>query len=235
MPPDPVPAPRRVLVVEDDPTINQALCDRFAAEGFAVERAVDGPGAVDTFERTAPDVVVLDLMLPGFDGLEVMRRIQPLRPVPVLVLTARDEEADVVLGLGLGADDYLTKPFRMREVLARVHALLRRVDRARELADPGTPVLRHDGLELDPRTRRCTVEGTEVHLTPTEFDLLALLCADPGTVVRRERIVAELWGWDESLGSRTLDSHVKAVRAKVGAHRLRTVHGVGYALADETP
>ena len=226
------PPPRRVLVVEDDPTINQALTDRLLALGYAVERASDGPGAVATFERTEPDIVLLDLMLPGFDGLEVMRRIQPIRPTPVLMLTARDEEADIVLGLGVGADDYLTKPFRMREVVARIEALLRRVDRARELASTSTPALTHDGLVLDPRTRRCTVEGVDVHLTPTEFDLLALLAADPGSVVRRERIVEDLWGWDETLGSRTLDSHVKAVRAKVGAHRVRTVHGVGYALAE---
>lgn len=226
-------APNRVLVVEDDPTINQALTDRLVAAGYVVERAVDGPGAVETFVRTEPDVVLLDLMLPGFDGLEVMRRIQSLRPTPVLMLTARDEEADIVLGLGVGADDYLTKPFRMREVIARVEALLRRVDRARELAQAPSAVLDHEGLVLDRRTHRCTVDGQEVHLTPTELDLLALLAAEPGTVVRRERILAELWGWDDTLGSRTLDSHVKALRAKVGAHRIRTVHGVGYALADD--
>ena len=133
------PPPRRVLVVEDDPTINQALTDRLLALGYAVERASDGPGAVATFERTEPDIVLLDLMLPGFDGLEVMRRIQPIRPTPVLMVTARDEEADIVLGLGVGADDYLTKPFRMREVVARIEALLRRVDRARELAATSTP------------------------------------------------------------------------------------------------
>ena len=222
----------RILVVEDDPTINQALTDRFAAEGFAVLQAHDGPGAVAVFFAHRPDLIVLDQMLPGFDGLEVCRRVQAERPVPVLMLTARDEESDIVVGLGVGADDYLTKPFRMREVVARVRALLRRVERAHQVGRADTGILEHAGLRLEERTRRCLVGDEPVHLTPTEFDLLTLLTAEPGSVLRRERIVAALWGWDDSLGSRTLDSHVKSLRAKVGAHRIRTVHGVGYALDD---
>lgn len=222
----------RVLVVEDDPTINQALADRFVAEGFEVVRAHDGPEAVAAHAAHDPHVVVLDLMLPGFDGLEVCRRIQADRPVPVLMLTARDDESDILVGLGVGADDYLTKPFRMREVVARVRALLRRVERAAELGRPDESITHLDGLTLDERTRRCTIDGHAVHLTPTEFDLLALLAREPGAVLRRERIVADLWGWDDGLGRGSLDSHVKALRAKVGAHRIRTVHGVGYALED---
>ena len=225
----PPPPPARILVVEDDPTINQALADRLRSEGFYVVQAGDGPGAVSTFAEEHPDLVVLDLMLPGFDGLEVCRRIQAERPVPVLMLTARDEESDIIVGLGVGADDYLTKPFRMREVVARVRALLRRVERAAEL-HRDTGALTHDGLTLDARTRRCTVDGDPVHLTPTEFDVLVLLAREPGAVLSRERIATDLWGWDDS--SRTLDTHVKSLRAKVGHDRIRTVHGVGYALED---
>ncbi len=225
------PAPgATILVVEDEPTINQALADRFAAEGFAVHQAYDGPGAVAAHAEHRPDVVVLDLMLPGFDGLEVCRRIQAERPVPVLMLTARDDETDILVGLAVGADDYVTKPFRMREVLARTRALLRRVDRARELAaNPGTA--RHvGGVHVDPATRRVDVDGSEVHLTPTEFDLLVALAATPGTVRERDDLMAEVWGWADASGTRTLDSHIKALRAKIGAERVRTVHGVGYAL-----
>lgn len=225
---------RRLLVVEDDPTINQALADRFEAEGFAVVRAHDGPGAVTAYEQHSPDLVVLDLMLPGFDGLEVCRRIQAEHPVPVLMLTARDDENDIIVGLGVGADDYLTKPFRMREVVARVRALLRRVERAAELhRDGGNPehgVLEHHGLVLDGRTRRCAVDAEPVHLTPTEFDILVLLAREPGAVLHRNHIATELWGWDDT--SRTLDTHVKSLRTKVGHGRIRTVHGVGYALDD---
>jgi DNA-binding response OmpR family regulator len=228
-----------LLVVEDDATINQALTDRLEAEGFRVVRAWDGPGAVAAFEEHTPDAVLLDVMLPGFDGLEVCRRIQAQRPVPVLMVTARDDETDVLVGLGIGADDYLTKPFRMREVVARVRALLRRVERANALAAPTSAgaapsVVRLGGLALDPAARRVSVAGQPVHLTPTEFDLLAHLLARPGTVRRREEIQTELWGWADASGSRTLDSHVKALRAKIGADRIRTVHGVGFA-AEELP
>src|SRR6478735_9562314 len=148
--------PRRsILVVEDAPVINQAVSDRLAAEGYAVVRAWDGPGAVQAHQEHAPDLVVLDVMLPGFDGHEVCRRIQADRPVPVLMLTARDDESDVLIGLGVGADDYLTKPFRMRELVARVGALLRRVERAAELAaHPATHLGDLGDLRVDPATRR---------------------------------------------------------------------------------
>jgi DNA-binding response OmpR family regulator len=221
-----------VLVVEDEPVINQAVTDRLRAEGFTVHQAHDGPGAVETFERHDVDLVVLDVMLPGFDGLEVCRRIQAVRPVPVLMLTARDDETDVLVGLGVGADDYVTKPFSMREVVARVRVLLRRVERAEALART-TGRLDVGGLVVDPATRRVTVDGREVHLTPLEFDLLCALAVEPGAVRSREALMREVWGWGDASGTRTLDSHVKALRAKLGADRVRTVHGVGYALGVE--
>ncbi len=222
---------RTVLVVEDDRVINDAVADRLRGEGYDVVQAFDGPTAVETCAATSPDVVVLDVMLPGFDGHEVCRRIQAQRPVPVLMLTARDDEADVLVGLAVGADDYLTKPFRMREVVARVAALLRRVDRAAELAAaPDQSPLTCGDLMIDPARRRTTVGGHEVHLTPTEFDLLVCLARDAGKVLTREQLLAEVWDWADASGTRTVDSHVKALRAKVGAARVRTVHGVGYAL-----
>jgi DNA-binding response OmpR family regulator len=220
----------RVLVVEDEPMINQAVSDRLRAEGFEVDQAHDGPGAVVAFEQHHPDVVVLDVMLPGYDGLEVCRRIQAVRPVPVLMLTARTDETDVLIGLGVGADDYLTKPFSMREVVARVRALLRRVDRARVLAAAADGPIEVAGLGIDTASRRVTVEAAEVHLTPLEFDLLSALAAEPGAVRPREALMREVWGWADATGTRTLDSHVKALRSKIGAARIRTVHGVGYAL-----
>ena len=231
---NPEPAVQRVLVVEDDPLINEAVAARLRHEGFAVTQVHDGPAAVASAEAEQPDVVVLDVMLPGFDGWEVCRRIQATRPVPVLMLTARDDEADVLVGLGVGADDYLTKPFSMREVVARVAALLRRVERAEALAVERPATLEVGAIAIDPGARRTTVAGEPVHLTPTEFDLLLCLAREAGQVLSRDRLLREVWDWGDSWGSagaaRTVDSHVKALRAKVGAERIRTVHGVGYAL-----
>ncbi|WP_395653131.1 response regulator [Phycicoccus elongatus] len=222
--------PARLLVVEDDEVINESLTLRLEAEGYAVTRAFDGPGAVEAFTADPPDVVLLDIMLPGFDGLEVCRRIQAIRPVPVLMLTARDEETDILIGLAVGADDYVTKPFRMREVVARVQALLRRVERAAELAArPTATDLVVGGLTVSPSARRVTVQGSEIHLTPLEFDLLRVLAEAPGRVFERDQLLRDVWGWADAYGTRTLDSHVKALRAKIGADRIRTVHGVGYA------
>lgn len=221
---------KRVLVVEDDRVINQALGDRLRAEGYDVSAAFDGPSAVEAHRRNPADVVVLDLMLPGFDGLEVCRRIQADRPVPVLMLTAKDDESDIVTGLAVGADDYLTKPFRMREVVARVKALLRRVERAAELVSEQHSPVHIGDLVVDHAAHRVFVADEERHLTPTEFDILWILAARPGQVFSRERLLSELWGWQDASAARTVDSHVRGLRGKIGAHRIRTVHGVGYAV-----
>ncbi len=223
-------ATRRVLVVEDEPVINQAVTDRLRAEGYDVVQAWDGPGAVEQFTATTPDLVLLDVMLPGFDGHEVCRRVQAQRPVPVLMLTARDDEADILVGLAVGADDYLTKPFRMRELVARVGALLRRVDRSAELS--ARSPLQVGDLRVDPGAHRVWLRDEEVRLTPTEFDLVVCLASAPGQVLTREKLLAEVWGWPGASGTRTVDSHVKALRAKIGADLVRTVHGVGYALEE---
>jgi len=221
---------QRVLVVEDERTINQAVADRLSAEGFDVRQAYDGPAAVATAHEWEPHVVVLDVMLPGFDGHEVCRRVQRDRPVPVLMLTARDDETDLLVGLVVGADDYLTKPFSMRELVARIRALLRRVERAATLTTRAPARIRLGPLDIDPARRRVSIDGVDVHLTPTEFDLLVCLADAPGTVHTREQLLAEVWDWPDAAGTRTVDSHVKSLRSKLGAGLVRTVHGVGYAL-----
>ncbi|XVS63550.1 response regulator [Actinosynnema sp. CA-299493] len=218
---------RRVLVVEDDLTIAESVAARLRAEGFEVELAHDGPSAVSRARDGRPDLVVLDVMLPGFDGLEVCRRIQAERPVPVLMLTARGDETDLLVGLAVGADDYLTKPFSIRELAARVHALLRRVERASSAAAHRITVA---DLEIDLAERRVVRAGAEAHLTPIEFELLVHLAERPRAVQSRERLLSEVWGWADGTGTRTVDSHIKALRRKLGTDLIRTVHGIGYAL-----
>ena len=220
-----------VLVVEDEPAIATAVADRMRAEGWTAEIASDGITAVEVALRLVPDVVVLDVMLPGLDGLEVCRRIQAERPIPVIMLTARDDETDMLVGLGVGADDYLTKPFSMRELVARTRSLLRRVERSAQLnaRSTGLPTIAAGDVVVD-RAQRRVMRGTaEIHLTPTEFDLLVTLALSPRTVLTREKLLAEVWDWVDASGTRTVDSHVKALRRKLGPDLIRTVHGVGYA------
>lgn len=218
---------RTIVVIEDEASIAAAVAVRLRSEGFAVEIAGDGPTGVALCDRVRPDLVVLDLMLPGLDGLEVCRRIQHDRPVPVLMLTARDSETDKVVGLAVGADDYLTKPFGSRELVARVHALLRRVERS--TTPDGAKRFRIGEVELDRTTRHVRRGDETVHLTPTEFDLLAYLAAHPGRVFTRAQLLDRVWGYADGSGARTVDSHVRSLRRKMGAGIVRTVHGVGYA------
>ncbi|MDP9234284.1 MAG: response regulator transcription factor, partial [Actinomycetota bacterium] len=198
---------RKIAVIEDEETIASAVAARLSKEGFEVATAADGPSGVQLCERMDPDVVVLDLMLPGFDGLEVCRRIQKKRPVGVLMLTARDSETDMLVGLGMGADDYMTKPFSIRQLVARVHALLRRVERFP--APPGASVTVGE-LEVDPSARQVRVGAREIHLTPLEFDLIYHLSASPGKVFSREQLLADVWGYRDGSGARTIDSHIGA-------------------------
>ena len=213
------------MVVEDETTIAGAVADRLRAEGYEVSVASNGPSGVALCEQVRPDLVVLDVMLPGFDGLEVCRRVQRDRHVPVLMLTARDDENDLLVGLAVGADDYMTKPFSLRELVARVQVLLRRTERARQ---PGS-LQRIGPVEVDTAARRVRLSGDPVHLTPMEYDLLLRLAEQPGAVLTRERLLSDVWGWDHG-GTRTVDSHVRALRRKLGDELVRTVHGVGYAL-----
>lgn len=216
-----------IAVIEDESIIAAAVAARLRREGFKVEIAHDGPSGVALCDRTRPDLVVLDVMLPGFDGLEVCRRIQRDRPIPVLMLTARDGETDMLVGLGIGADDYMTKPFSPRELVARVRALLRRTQRFPSAPDNAFLI---GELEVDPARRQVKLGGEVIHLTPIEFELLFTMASKPGVVFTRDQLLNEVWGYRENFGGRTVDSHVGALRRKLGSDLLRTVHGVGYAV-----
>ena len=228
-----------VLVVDDEEAIAEAVRARLESEGCRVLVAGDGPEAIRICDECDPDLVVLDLMLPGMDGLEVCRAIQRERWIPVLMLTARTEEADKVAGFAVGADDYLTKPFSLRELAVRVKAILRRVERIRALrsAEPEAP-LGTGGLSIDPSRRRVTVDGEEISLTPLEFDILLTLARDPGVVFTRDQLMDRVWGYRDYAGGRVVDSHVARIRRKLGEDGaeprfVRTVHGVGYAFREE--
>jgi DNA-binding response OmpR family regulator len=227
---------RSILVVEDEEAIAEAVRVRLASEGFEVRVAGDGPDALRLAGEERPDLVVLDLMLPGMDGLEVCRELQRESWVPVLMLTARADEADKVAGLAVGADDYMTKPFSLRELTARVRAILRRMERMRQVQD-GEPLERFD-LLIDTARRRVTKNDEEVVLTPLEFEILATLARQPGVVMGRDDLMDSVWGYRDYAGGRVVDSHVARIRRKLGDDAaepsyIRTIHGVGYAFRED--
>ncbi len=226
-----------VLVVDDEEAIAEAIRARLESEGFRVLVALDGPDAIEQHAGQHPDLVVLDLMLPGIDGLEVCKQIQRDTWTPVLMLTAKTEEADKVSGFAVGADDYLTKPFSLRELTARVKAILRRMERMREQRDAGP--IDQGGLVMDPSRRRVTVDGDDVGLTPLEFEILLSLARDPGVVLSRDQLMDRVWGYRDFAGGRVVDSHVARIRRKLGEDGneprfIRTVHGVGYAFQERS-
>ncbi|MGW1161198.1 response regulator transcription factor [Streptomyces sp. NPDC002513] len=224
---------KRVLVVDDDPTVSEVVAGYLDRAGFAVELAADGPAAVASAAVRPPDLVVLDLMLPGMDGLEVCRRIREDGPLPVIMLTARGDEEDRVLGLEVGADDYVTKPFSPRELVLRVESVLRRAGtRAAARAEPAEPWLRAGPLALAPVARRATRDGAELALTIREFDLLEFFLRHPGRATSREELMRRVWGWEFGDLS-TVTVHVRRLREKVEddpahPHLISTVWGVGY-------
>ena len=223
-----------VLVVDDEPAIVDVVRDYLADAGYRVSTARSGDEALRQIRSAEPDLIVLDLGLPGVDGLTVTATIRRSSAVPIIILTARAEEADRVVGLELGADDYVVKPFSPRELLARVRAVLRRGVAVAAAAD--LPI-RVDGLEIDPRRRTVLVDGRPVDLTATEFDLLARMAAAPGRVFTRSQLLETIHGVAIPAGGRTIDAHVKNIRRKIerDTHRpsrLVTVHGVGYRLAE---
>lgn len=227
----------KVLVVEDDPAIRDALTYNLTKEGYEVTSAGDGLEALKVARASAPDLVVLDLMLPELDGFDVTRALRKESSVPILMLTARDDEIDRVLGLELGADDYLTKPFSMRELLARVKAMLRRVRLGKEDAEPAKTaaekMLATGNLEIDLSRHESRLNGEVFDLKPKEYDLLVFFMNNPGQVFSRDQLLERVWGWEFSGGSRTVDVHVRWLRSKIEKNpeqpmRIITVRGVGY-------
>jgi len=233
----------KVLVVEDEPALVDTLEYNLLKQGYEVVIAMDGAKALDMARRERPDVVVLDIMLPVMDGFEVCRILRQETNVPILMLTARTDEVDKIVGLEVGADDYLSKPFSMRELMARVKALLRRVRLAREEAneqaaekrDAATrqETLVFGDLTIDLNRREVSCKGQAQHLKPKEFDLLVFLARNRGIVLSRDLVLERVWGWDYDGGSRTVDVHVRWLREKIEQDpsrpvRIVTVRGVGY-------
>jgi DNA-binding response OmpR family regulator len=228
----------KVLVVEDEPTLLETLEYNLTRQGYEVYTAADGLTALEIARRERPDAIVLDIMLPGLDGLEVCRILRREMNVPILMLTARADEVDKVVGLEVGADDYLTKPFSMRELLARVKALLRRVRLFREelVAEDGAvsgEKLTFGDLIIDLARREVLLRGEPLHLKPKEYELLVFLARNKAMVLSRDLILERVWGWDYDGGTRTVDVHVRWLREKIEPDparptRIVTVRGVGY-------
>jgi DNA-binding response OmpR family regulator len=231
----------KVLVVEDDATLRETLVYNLTREGYEVTAARDGQAAVRLARERAPDAIILDVMLPGIDGFEVCRILRQEMSVPILMLTARDDEVDKVVGLEVGADDYLTKPFSMRELMARVKALLRRVrlireevaaEQTPESVETGKP-LAFGNLVLDQARREVRLDGAPLRLKPKEYELLLFLARNRGIALSRDLILERVWGWEHDGGSRTVDVHVRWLREKIepdpgNAQRIVTVRGIGY-------
>ncbi len=223
-----------VLVVEDEPSFVEALKVGLAREGFSVEVATDGVEALEQFAAVAPDVILLDVMMPKMSGIEVCRQIRKSSKVPIIMVTAKSEEIDTVVGLEVGADDYVTKPYRMRELSARIRAVLRR---AGDAVDPGgveqAAVIEVGDVQLDVEAHRVTVRGNDVTLPLKEFEVLHLLLANAGRVLPRETLIDRVWGHDYVGDTKTLDVHIKRLRGKIEVDPRRpelitTIRGLGY-------
>jgi DNA-binding response OmpR family regulator len=228
----------KILVVDDEPTIRETVAYNLENAGYDVITAADGPAALEAARTQSPDLVILDIMLPGMDGFEVCRILRKEMTTPVLMLTARDDEIDRVVGLEVGADDYLTKPFSMRELLARVKAMLRRVRLIREEIDsegnlPAKKIISFDDLVINLDRHEISLKGKPLTLKPKEYELLVFLAQHRGNVLSRENILETVWGWEYIGDSRTVDVHIRWLREKVEANpasptRIITIRGVGY-------
>jgi DNA-binding response OmpR family regulator len=221
-----------VLIVDDDPSVRDLLTLYLQKEQFGVRTAADGDEALVLVAQQRPDLILLDIMMPGKDGYEVCRELRAQGHIPIIFLTARDDEVEPIIGLELGADDYITKPFNAREVVARVKAVLRRAHG--QPAEGPRPALSFPQFEINPTTREARVNGTLVPLTPHEFDIIYLLCGKPRQVFARAEIMSTIWGYDSDYGDyRTVDTHLKRARQKLReagltACGIETVWGIGY-------
>ncbi len=223
----------KILVIDDEPAILNLVTAYLRAEGLDYATAADGPSGLDAVRSFKPDLVVLDVMLPGMDGIELLSRLRRDSDVYVILLTARSEETDKIVGLSVGADDYLTKPFSPRELVARIKAALRRIQ-AGKTAAPESPVLSFAHLRIDPEARRAWVDEREIELTTVEFDLLWALAQNQGRVLSREQLLEKAWGYDYFGDTRVVDVHVGHVRQKLGDDRfIETIRGVGYRFEDK--
>ncbi len=225
----------KILIVEDDKTLLDVLKYNFAKEGYRVLTASDGVEALDVARKEHPDVIVLDVMLPQMSGFEVCRVLRKEMSTPILMLTARDEEVDRVVGLDIGADDYMTKPFSMRELMARVRALLRRSEMAETAAPAAKAGIKIGDIDIDTPRHQVMLNGKLLNLTPKEFDLLLFLATNKGLVFSREQLLEKVWGFDYPGDTRTVDVHMRYLREKIEADparptRLLTVRGVGYKM-----
>jgi len=226
---------KRILIVDDEEMIVKTVKAYLDREGFKTYTAADGETALRAFEEKGPDLIVLDLMLPNISGIEVTKRIRAQSSVPIIMLTAKAGEADRVVGLELGADDYVVKPFSPRELVARVRAVLRRI----EGDASATEKITSGALDIDLKTREVKVDSKAVELTPTEFDLLAFLARHPGQVFTRLQLLREVQGYTYDAFARTIDTHIKNLRRKIEEdpktpQYILTVHGVGYRFARES-
>lgn len=225
----------RILVVDDEPSITEFISYNLKKEGYTVDVAADGNAALELAQKNPYDLVILDVMLPGMDGYEVCRRLRATSSVPVLFLSARDTELDKVVGLEIGGDDYLAKPFGVRELQARIKALLRRTPHAGETQDGSIEgeVVTASGVTIDEGTHTATGANGEIDLTPREFELLATLMKHAGKVLSRDQLLREAWGWEYLVETKTVDTHVKRLRDKleqsgVDPSLIETVRGYGY-------
>jgi two-component system, OmpR family, response regulator RegX3 len=225
----------KLLLVEDEKSIAEGLAITLEAEGFQVAWVKDGLDAIPAWERVRPDLVVLDLMLPGMSGTEICRTLRSRSDVPIIMLTARDAEVDRVVGLELGADDYVTKPFSTRELVARIKAILRRAPLVDSVSDEAPAEA--SGVRVDRLRHEVKVDGRDVDLPPKEFELLAFLVENAGRVLTRGQLIDEIWGSDYVGDTKTLDVHIRRVRTRIEDDpkeptRIQTVRGVGYRFAD---